>query len=168
MISRASILAAALLVWLPAKNAPAQDLEPNRATLRGLDSVFVAVEKLDLDSKYQGLSEEGIRLQAEERLRRAGIAIRSGREFEVSPDKSFLYIRLSVMRQGLCSAYSLSVAVRQEVVLVRDPDIGVVAETWSVGGVGTAEPAKLKERATLALNGYLERFIAARRSSAPK
>ena len=168
MIARSSILAVAALLWLPAKSAHAQDLEPNRATLRGLASVFVAVEKLDPDSRYQGLDEGQIRLLAEARLRRAGIPIRSASEFEVSPDKSFLYIRLSAMRQGLCSAFSLSIAMRQEVVLVRDPDIGVVTETWSVGGVGTAEPAKLKERATLALNGYLDRFIAARRSSAPK
>jgi hypothetical protein len=168
MNSRSSILAVAALLWLPAGRAPAQDLETNRATLRGLESVFVAVERLDPDSKYQGLDEAQIRRLAEERLRRAGIAIRSANEYEVSPDKSFLYIRLSAMRAGLCSAYAVTVAVRQEVVLLRDPDIGLVAETWSVGGVGTAEPAKLKEQATLALNGYLDRFLAARRSSAPK
>jgi hypothetical protein len=168
MIYRLSILAVAASLWLPAMSAHSQDLESNRLTLRGLGSIFVAVEKLDPDARYQGLNEDEIRQMAEARLRKAGIAVQSKSEFDVSPEKSFLYIRLSAMRQGLCSAFSLSVAVRQEVVLVRDPDIGVVAETWSVGGVGTAEPAKLKELTTMALNGYLDRFIAAHRSTPGK
>lgn len=158
--------APAAIIWLLPQPCAAQDLEINRATLRSLESLYVAIEKLDPDARSQGLDEAQLRAEAEEQLKRAGLALRTKNEFDLSPEKVVLYIRLSTLRRGSCIAYSVSVALRQEVVLVRDPGIALVTETWSVGGIGSADPGKLKDVARKAVKTYLDRFISARRSVA--
>lgn len=166
MDSRIPAWAVAAILCLVIQPAAAQDLDINRATLRSLDSIYVAIERLDPDARSQGLDEEGLRAEAEEQLKRAGLVLRTRSEFDLSPEKVILYIRLSTLRRGSCIAYSISVALRQEVVLVRDPGITLVTETWSVGGIGSADPGKLKDVAREAVKTYLDRFIRARRSVA--
>jgi hypothetical protein len=156
------------ILWVVLRLGLAQDLEINRATLRGLESIYVAVERFDPDARAQGLNEDQIHTEAVERLKKAGLVIQTKSEFDVSPEKVFLYIRLSSLRRGSCIAYAVTVAVRQEVTLVRDPGMTLVTETWSAGGVGSADPGKLREIATEAVNGYLDRFLSARRSVASK
>lgn len=157
---------AAAVLCLFAWPGAAQDLDINRATLRSLDALYVAFERLDPDARSQGLDEEQLRTEVEEQLQRAGLALQTRKEFDLSPEKVILYIRLSTLRRGSCIAYSVSIALRQEVVLVRDPGITLVTETWSVGGIGSADPGKLKEVAKEAIKTYLDRFVSARRSVA--
>ncbi len=157
-------LAAALLCFaIPA--SAAQDLEVNRATLRSLGSIYVAIEKLDPDARSQGLDEERLRALAQDQLKKAGLTLQSRNEFDLSPEKVFLHVRLSTLRRGSCIAYAVNVSVRQEVILVRDPGIALMAETWSVGGVGSADPGKFKAVADEAVKTYLDRFISALRSA---
>jgi hypothetical protein len=156
------------ILWVALSLGLTQDLEINRATLRGLENIYVAVERLDPDARAQGLNEDQIHTEAVECLKKAGLAIQTKGEFDVSPEKVFLYIRLSSLRRGSCIAYALTVAVRQEVMLVRDPGVTLVAETWSAGVVGSADPGKFKGIAMEAVKGYLDRFLSARQSVASK
>lgn len=142
-------------------HAMAQDLEANRATVRGLDAVFVAVEKLDPESRAHGLSEDQVRKEAEAHLSGAGLVIRSRGEYDVNPDKAMIYIRISSMKDGPCFAFTVHLALRQEVMLVRNPEISIVTETWSAGGVGAIPDKNLKAAALEAVNSYIDRFIRA-------
>jgi len=139
----------------------AQDLPANRAAVRGIDGVLVAVEPLDPESKAQGLTEDLLRTEVELQLLQAGLRVRTRGEFDSLREKALLYVRVSCMKNASCFGYTVSLGLRQEVVLVRDPGLSLLAETWSIGGVGAIQADNMKEAATEAVRKYVDRFLSA-------
>ena len=64
-----------LLVLAGASPAPGQTPEVARRTLRGLKDFNVLIEKLDSEAKDGGLSEDQLKADVEERLKRAHVPV---------------------------------------------------------------------------------------------
>jgi hypothetical protein len=148
----AAVLLAALLGMPPV--ACAQDTQAARATLRGVKAVEVQVGNIDPDAERDGLSRSQLQSDVESRLRQAGITMRPSSE-------GILYVSVTAARGDLnIYAYSLQVAFRQAVNLARDPTIGSVVTTWSVGSGGTLSAAHLS-RVRSIVTELVDQFISA-------
>ncbi len=152
----------ALVVPFPTGVAWADDDTFSRATLKGVDSVRVAVAELQADAERDGLQHTQIQADLESRLRQAGIKV----------DASSLYalgVYLDTRRSDSgVYAYAVLVTFEQPVRLVRDPSIvHGFAVTWSVGSVGMESAAQLRNvRSTV--NRLVEQFIKAYLEQNPK
>ncbi len=134
--------------------AGAQDTRASRATLRGVKSVEVQVGDIGSDAERDGLTRSQLESDVESQLRQAGIAIRPSTE-------GVLYVSVTAAKGDLnVYAYSLQIAFRQAVNLARDPTIGSVVSTWSVGSGGTISAAHLS-RVRSIVTALVGQFISA-------
>ena len=139
----------------------AQDTPVSRATLKGIKAVEVLVGDIDRDTEQEGLTRAHLQTEVEERLRQAGITVSPSSE-------GVLYVSVVAARGDLSIyAYSLQVAFRQAVTLTRDPTIGAVVTTWSVGSGGTIAAPRLGRVQSLAIN-LVDQFIHAYLEENPK
>jgi hypothetical protein len=119
------------LVWAP--SVLGQTAEAMRRTLKGLKDFNVLIEKLDSEAKDGGLSEEQLKADVEQRLRRAQITVSE------SSLAAWLYVNVNSMPLKTADswAFSISIELNQAMTLDRDKSISCLAMTWNMGLIGT-------------------------------
>jgi hypothetical protein len=151
-----------LLFFLPLATPGAGDAALDRATLRGLKSLGVVVDRIDPELGKEGFDAETFQTRIEVRLRSAGLPVAAN-------SNEFLGLRLLQVRGGRGPfAVCLSIGLYQPVVLARDPKMKTATQTWEADTVLLAEP-KLVYRASLdSLDELVDHFIEAWRSVNPQ
>jgi hypothetical protein len=146
-----------LLLGLPVPARPG-DQPTDRATLKGLTTIMVVVERLTPEAERDGLTKEQLRTDVEVRLRKAGITVTS------SVEEAYLYLNVfTVKGSSELYAYHIRLEFNQEVILKRNRNVSLPAPTWSLDLGGTVGAKKLHEvRDDVAdmvdkfINAYLE------------
>src|SRR6185312_5520310 len=155
----------ALLVYSIAP-ATASDSEIDRASLRGLQGVFVLVEDLNPPEEQAGLKTADIQADAEEKLKAAGIPLLNKAQAIDAPGMPTLYISVSVASSTATGLwpFSIDVNLEQQATLKRSPDTFVpTAVTWHVGSIGAVDKSdilsirdRLNEQIARFVNAYLK------------
>lgn len=144
----------------------ASDDTKSRATLRGIDAVYVQVENLDPELRAElrkgGLTEAGLEAAVERKLQTAGLTVLSEEAFRTAPHPSVLYVNLQILMPETKYGYTvegqqisrdkpadkyfyrIDVELRQEASLLRDSLIKGSAVTWSVGSIGFRRLARIQ------------------------
>ena len=149
------------LVALPAVSKAAGDEEFDRATLRGLKAVSVVIDRVDPELPKEGVAPAALQDRIEGRLRDAKI--------DVNPSATeFIGLQISVVRGGRGPyALSMTIALYQPVVLVRDKNIKTTTKTWEVETILKAEPKILRQASMESVDELAARFVAAFQSVNP-
>jgi hypothetical protein len=158
-------LMAALAWGMLATSAWADDAA-ERATLKGLGDLRLAVANLSPGVEAQGLKKKELQAMLEQRLRAAGIRVLADGERARGMPTLFLNLILADADDAQTALiYSLDLTLSQEVRLVRAQNIRLSTTTWRTpGAVGIVEVDKL---ATLrdASSQAIDTFIAAYRAA---
>ncbi len=145
---------AILLLDIPAwADTPGQ-----RATLKGIKAVAVAVEDTNATAERDGLTRNQLQTDVEQRLRRAGITVDNH-----APGLLAVFVNTLKIESGFY-AYAIRVQFRQRVRMERNLKIAALASTWEapsvVGTVGTKAlrdvRGSVRERVDQFINAYLE------------
>lgn len=143
-ISMAGIVALLAGLVVPAL---AIDTPNERITLVGLTGVHVVVYDMSGEGEREGLTRSSLQAELEQRLRLAGLRPLGASEAISSVGRPTLELRLNLARVPEAPqlyVYSVELALRQEIRLMRDRTIESFAITWSdPPQVGTVEPARL-------------------------
>jgi len=140
----------------------AGDTPRDRATLKGIHSLQVGVEKMSPDAEQDGLTRSQIKADIESRLRHSGI--------QVDPANPYLlYVAINTVRDPESSSYvfNISVTFHQGVRLPRSPESLHLATTWSVSHVGRVGVARLADVRPLVI-ASVDKFITAYLEQNPK
>ncbi len=127
--------------------AGASDSEIDRASLKGLQGVFVLVEDLNPPEEQAGLKTADIQADVEQELKAAGIPLLSKTQNIDTPGMPTLYISVSVASSTATDVWPFSVDVNleQQATLKRSPDTFVpTAVTWHVGSIGAVEKVNIR------------------------
>ena len=146
MFNTRFFLPAALLVCSVAP-ATASDSEIDRASLKGLQGVFVLVEDLNPPEEQAGLKTADIQADAEQQLKAAGIPLLSKAQNLDTPGMPTLYISVSVASSTTTEVwpFSIDVNLEQQATLKRSPDTFVpTAITWHVGSIGAVDKSNVR------------------------
>jgi hypothetical protein len=148
--------------------AMASDAKYNRASLRGVEAVYVKVEGLTPEIEKDGLTETLIRRDVESRLRTAGIRILSKEKWFDVTGSPHLYLNVNCLklRETKEYIYSIRIAFRQNVYPEREPILILGATTWSAGGIVGITYRFDKIRTSV--KGRVDEFIRAYLSVNPK
>jgi hypothetical protein len=136
----------------------AGDSARDRATLKGVKSVTVIVDRLPDDFPKEGVSSDALQTRLTERLREAGIPIDDA-------SKEFVGLRVASVRDSKGPyAAGITLGFYQPVTLVRDPAMRFAPPTWDTDFVLMAPPKMLQRAVMETVNDLADRFIAAWRS----
>jgi hypothetical protein len=124
-------LVTVFLVGIASLSIQAQDDEVFNASLKGISAVFVWVEPLPSGAKELGLSEEIIQTDVELKLRLAGMRVVKQEEGVKLPGSPYVYVRVTVTDGA--GVADINVNLRQNVLLARNRQFALAAETWSKG-----------------------------------
>lgn len=148
-----------------ASNAPPGDWGEQRDSLRGLKGVHVIVGKIAPAAVGAGVYQEQIRVDTELNLRRAGIRVLTADEWINEPGAPVLEVDLAVV--GPADApmwgYSITVALMQDVSLLRAPASRGSATTWKVsapGVVGVDKIGKLRGEIPGLVDWFVNDYLA--------
>lgn len=127
-------------------------LDGQRESLRGLKGVELVMEVINPEAERKGLTRSQLQTDVELRLRKAGIKVLTRQERLKTPGYPFLYVNVSTVKTpetlggllGGLYGYSISVELREKVILARNRSIETYAATWSKGVVGTVGADKLR------------------------
>jgi len=134
----------------------AYDDELSRQSLHGLRGVEVVIELPNQEVKgrspYAGL----LLIEAEHRLRKAGIKLLSGKRTQIQTGRPCMYIHSSIITYKFFPFYIYQnrVELEQDVYLVRASKIRTRAVTWSVSATGLASELAELEKAVGDLVDY--------------
>ncbi|MBW1816497.1 MAG: hypothetical protein JRJ60_04990, partial [Deltaproteobacteria bacterium] len=125
--------AVALSIFLLAASASA---ESGRRALRGLKGVSVVVEKLDPAVEKDGLTRDVLRKDTISALRRAGIRVFSRKEWLKASGNPQVYVNANVLKLAETGEYiyTIHIALKENVYLLREPIEIWGATTWTKGG----------------------------------
>ena len=133
--------------------------------MRGLTGVCVRVERLSESARQEGLDERSIQIDAEQRLRQAGIAVLTPTLATQEPGSPILYIlvnaKLLFYPTGVTFdpagrpynsppyVVMVTVSLLQNVVSVRDPSLRLrEVKTWDAGYLRSLDPSLLRQART--------------------
>jgi hypothetical protein len=103
-------------------------------TLRGLPGVWVVVEKLPPELEQTGLTQGQVQAEAEDRLRKAGIATLTQEECWRTPGMPWLYLTVALLKVSATTyAATVGAVLNQEILLTRNPQIKAFGATWDAG-----------------------------------
>ena len=163
-------LAAAILLGLGllAPAAWAIDTPNERITLVGLTGVHVVLDEIGEAGERQGVTRARLQADVERALRHAGLRVLTPDQALASPGRPTLHVRVNVLRvQDVVDfhVYSVDLALRQHVRLVRDRALESYAVTWSEHrAVGAARADQLAVVRNV-LSKKVDEFVAAWRVS---
>lgn len=160
-VRRSTVSIAAVLLLTPICGA--QDDKYSRPSLWGLPAMMVTIEPLSDEAKRAGLNEQDIQTDVELKLRLGGVKLVTLREGATTPGTPFCNVYVGLMLGDSSTyVYLIKVSVTQQVLLIRDPTIRTMADTWSVehfGIVGKNNLRQLrgaiKDQIDIFLNAYL-------------
>jgi hypothetical protein len=142
--------------------AGASDGPIERATLKGLKAVRVAVDPPDDELQRAGVTTSKLVALLEQRLQKAGL----------ETDKNaveFVGLRVTAAHaRKKPSAVSLTLGLYQNVTLVRDPKIKATTETWSGESIVLAPVEVLYDAVSNTVNQLVDQFADAYRKANPK
>jgi len=166
--SRVALLLLAV-AGLSGAAGPARALDtPNeRVTLAGLTGVHVVVEEPGEAAERAGLRRASLEAEVTRRLRLAGLRVLGPAEAATAAGRPTLHLRVVVEPlpdAGDLHLYSVDLALRQQVRLVRDRAVESYAVTWSdTRVVGVARDGRL-DVVRRALLEKVDQFLAAWRT----
>jgi hypothetical protein len=151
-----------LLVALALPVGGAGDAPLDRATLRGIKAISVVIDPVASEIQDQGATADGLRDRLQERLRDAGL--------NVDPaSREFVGLRLMSVRAGRGPfAIVASLALYQQVTLVRDKNLKTATQTWGVDTVVLADLKQVKRACLDSVDELAARFVTAYQSENPK
>jgi len=125
------------MIGLPALGRCADDGDFARATLRGLQGMYVLIEDMKPESERAGLTTQQLHTEVKGQLRHAGMPVLTkDQAFRVQgAPYVYVYVHLLPHPIGL-TAYSILVEVNQRASLDRNGSSAYVS-TWSVQRLGT-------------------------------
>jgi hypothetical protein len=165
MTSSTAIL---LVMGFLASAAWAIDTPNERITLVGLTSVHVVFDETGEEGKRHGVTRARLQPEVERELQRAGIRALAPAEALASAGRPTLHVRVSVLRVPDVTdfyVYSVDLALRQQVRLVRDRTVESYAVTWSENRVVGAARAGQLGVVRNVLMKKVDEFVAAWRVS---
>jgi hypothetical protein len=127
--------------------ATASDSEIDRASLKGLQGVYVLVEDLNPPEEQAGLKTVDIQADIVQKLQAAGIPLLSKDQDIQTPGMPTLYVSVSVASSpsGDLWPFSVDVNLEQQATLKRNPDTFVpTAITWHVGAIGAVDKSNVR------------------------
>jgi hypothetical protein len=128
------VAAIVMVLGLSGSRASAIDTPNERITLVDLTGVHVVFEETGDVAERQGLSRAALQPEVESRLRRAGLRVFTPTEALRSEGRPTLHVRVTLLPSPAGSdvyAYSVDLALRQRIRLVRDRALESYAITWS-------------------------------------
>ena len=149
-------------------SAVASDAKSNRASLRGLEGVYVKVDGLTPEIEKEGLTKALIRKDVYSKLQASGIRILSKEKWFDVMGSPHLYVNINCLklRETKEYIYSIRIAFRQNAYPEREPVLILGAATWSVGGIVGITYRFDKIRSSV--RGRVDEFIRAYLSVNPK
>jgi len=140
----------------------AGDSESDRATLRGVEGMYVIVEELEPEVERAGLTRHQLQTEVELRLRQVGIRVLTKEERLETPGAPWLYVNVNVvLRSDGLTAFSTRVELNQVALLKTDGSL-VIVPTWSVAYTGSVGSLRLsairnnvKDQVDHFINAYL-------------
>ena len=152
----------ALIVFFLAVGGVARGASQNhKETLRGLTGVTLRVERLSESATYDGLSARLIQTDAEEKLKKAGIAVLTAAQAAQEPGSPVLYIFVNAKLPYNSAPYAvmITVAVLQNVVSARDANLKLSeVKTWDAGYLTALDPSILKQARTM-VGDLVDEFV---------
>jgi len=155
---------AVLWVWGLSVCGGSAQTEMDRKSLRGLKGIAVVVEALQPEAERDGLTKSQIKTDIELKLRQAGIHVLTTEESFKTPGSPYLYVNINTTKTDVLYgafstyAFSLQVALKQDVTLTRDSDLKGSATTWETHALGTVGANNLQDTRRV-LGDLLDRFI---------
>jgi hypothetical protein len=146
-------------------SGPAQRISHTIESLRGIEGVMVAVEDLKPDIAGDGLSKEKIQTDVELKLRFAGITVLDENAWLNERGQPYLYVNINSNKNTGTGMYSfnISVVLRQNVIVARNPDVLISADTWHadhVGYVNVKNAAGLRESIKDVVDIFINDYLA--------
>jgi hypothetical protein len=156
------------IVGLSGGGSWAGDSEHTRATLRGVEGVYVIVEDLKSDVERAGLTRQQLQTDVELQLRKAGIRVFAKQEQFRSPGQPLLYVNASALLHpnGL-AAYNIRVELNQRASLDINTSSASVA-TWHVGMLGMIGVSRVSDTVRNDVRDLVDQFINAYLSVNPR
>jgi hypothetical protein len=146
----------------------AGDSESDRATLRGVEGMYVIVEELEPEVERAGLTRHQLQTDVELRLRQAGIRVLTKEERLETLGAPWLYVNVNVvLRSDGLTAFSTRVELNQVALLKTDGSL-VIVPTWSVASIGSVGRIRFVDTIRNDVRDYVDGFINAYLSVHPR
>jgi hypothetical protein len=159
---RAKLFLTAALFAVPSMVQSAGDAVLDRATLRGLKTVNIVIDKLDPELGKEGITPGVLQSRLMTKMQAAGIPVNTAAS-------EFVALRITSVRGGRGPyGLSITIAVYQPVVLARDAKARTATQTWEVETILMAEPKQLFRAAMESVDELADRFVTAYRSVNPQ
>jgi hypothetical protein len=153
---------AALIVFFLAVGGVARGASQNhKETLRGLTGVVIRVERLSGSANQDGLDARLIQTDAEQKLKKAGIAVLTAAQAAQEPGSPVLYISVNARLPYNSAPYAvgITVSVLQNVVSARDANLKMrEVKTWDAGYLTALDPTLLKQARTM-VGDLVDEFV---------
>ena len=108
-------------------------------SMRGIDSIYIAIENINPDIKNEGFNEQTVRRDVELKLRSAGIKIIGENEWLNLKGRPYLLIAPIVKEISPNNyVYKIKMRIRQEARLIRNPSLVTFCTTWDRESFGTS------------------------------
>jgi hypothetical protein len=108
----------------------AQDIDPDRDTLKGISAVWVLVDELPPIAKVLGLSKDTIRTDVELKLRLGEMRVVPLGELSKVPGGPLIFVDVNLTDDA--EAANIEVELRQNASLVRNHQPGFEVSTWRI------------------------------------
>lgn len=130
-----TVILCALLTAAPLSATGSSSIQ--RESFRGLDGVFVSVERLDPRIERDDLTADQIRADTVSQIRNAGIRVLSKKEWFDTEGSPYLYVNANILKLQETEEYiySVNISLKQTVYPARNPIEISGAATWSIGGI---------------------------------
>lgn len=136
----------------------AGDAVLDRATMRGLKTVNIVIDKLDPDLAKEGITADVLQARLMNKLQDGSIPVN-----QTVPE--FLALRITAVRGGRGPyALSITIALYQPVVLARDAKVRTATQTWEVETILIADSKQLFRASMESVDELADRFVTAYRS----
>jgi hypothetical protein len=139
MITKKLFLICGVVVLVGAAFAASgyKTLKGNFSTMTGLNGVAISIEKIDLKTAIDGLTEKKIRETVEGALRTAGIPILSESQMKKNPGSPYIFVTVNTYNdeRAVLYAFHVQVEFRQNVRLDRNSGGPFMATTWESGDI---------------------------------
>ena len=150
------------VVSIGALSKAAGDGTLDRATLQGIKSIAVVIDRVDPLLPKEGVTPEILQERLETKLRGAGITVDSAAT-------EFVALQIAAVRAGRGPyAVSYTIGLYQPVVLRRDATVKTVTKTWEVETILMSDSKSLIHASMESVDDLAGRFVTAYRSVNPK
>ena len=150
------------VVSISALSKAAGDGTLDRATLQGIKSVAIVIDRVDPLLPKEGVTPEILQERLETKLRDARITVDAAAT-------EFVALQITAVRAGRGTyAVSYTIGLYQPVVLRRDPTVKTVTKTWEVETILVSDAKSLIHASMESVDDLAGRFMTAYRSVNPK